>query len=319
MCPTPFPAPLAPHPTGLSEGPRRALATREMETTSRTVAGGHWGASAAWAGGDFLGVEAAEGRADPRAASDGELLWSSDSEGSSGWDGSSFSSGSSAAGGAPAAAAPRPAVAGHVAGMEGVLERLIKKDGREIRWKPEMHVCLPESRTLRFWPWQQHGWEAQPREAFFIDLGSVSSVDPVGAREFQVVYEGRRRVLHLRAAEPQLAQEWVSALRRTASIRAPRRHPEGEGFGEAAPIGRSSSPPDEYDRRLERFHSELETIRDRDQRRSARRSAASQRASEVRTRSTVVVVGMEAFPRERVSARCLVVRMQHGAWWKLRS
>ena len=31
-----------------------------METTSRTVAGGHWGASAAWAGGDFLGVEAAE-------------------------------------------------------------------------------------------------------------------------------------------------------------------------------------------------------------------------------------------------------------------
>ena len=126
-------------------------------------------------------------------------------------------------------------------------------------------------------------------------------------------------MLHLRAPEPQLAQEWVSALRRTASIRAPRRHPEGEEFGEAAPIGRSSSPPDEYDRRLERFHSELETIRDRDQRRSARRSAASQRASEVRTRSTVVVVGMEAFPRERVSARCLVVRMQHGEWWKLRS
>ena len=69
---------------------------------------------------------------------------------------------------------------------------------------------------LKFWPVQQHGWSAQPPEAFFIELNSVSSVELVGRFEFQIVYEGRRRLMHLRAPSPELAVSWVESLRRAA-------------------------------------------------------------------------------------------------------
>lgn len=40
----------------------------------------------------------------------------------------------------------------------------------------------------------------------------------VSAREFQIVYEGRRRLMHLRATSPELAAAWVESLRRAAPL-----------------------------------------------------------------------------------------------------
>lgn len=107
--------------------------------------------------------------------------------------------------------------------MEGELQRLLASGTGQgaptpQRWKSEMFVMLPESNVLKFWPQQQHGWSAQPPEAFFIELNSVSSVDLLSPLEFQIVYEGRRRLMHLRAPTAALAATWVESLRRAAAL-----------------------------------------------------------------------------------------------------
>ena len=126
---------------------------------------------------------------------------------------------------------------------------------------------------LKFWPVQQHGWSAQPPEAFFIELNSVSSVELVGRFEFQIVYEGRRRLMHLRAPSPELAVSWVESLRRAAPLWLTGRE---AGAGAAPLLHSGRLPPEErrgersagrdmadrYDRELDRYHDDIEEKRD---------------------------------------------------------
>ena len=46
----------------------------------------------------------------------------------------------------------------------------------------------------------------------------MSSVELIRPLEFQIVYEGRRRLMHLRAATAALATAWVEALRSVAPL-----------------------------------------------------------------------------------------------------
>ena len=151
--------------------------------------------------------------------------WSDSADGS--WDGSDGSWSDSNGSRSGSAYSERPAQFedGVVrrGSMEGVLERLLAPgagQGVHIprRWKSEMFVMLPASNVLKFWPHQEHGWSAQPPEAFYIEIDSVSSVDLISPLEFQIVYEGRRRLMHLRAATAPLAAAWVDSLRRAATV-----------------------------------------------------------------------------------------------------
>lgn len=176
-----------------------------------------------------------------------------------------------------------------------------------------MREC-DRSNVLKFWPVQQHGWSAQPPEAFFIELNSVSSVELVGRSEFQIVYEGRRRLMHLRAPSPELAVSWVESLRRAAPLWLTGRE---AGAGAAPLLHSGRLPPNErreeqsagrdmvdrHGHELDRYHDDVEDKRDRRRERHLQRRRKDER--EMEREAERVLEEAEARAWEVVEARML--------------